>query len=61
VTNVPFRWEYSPGSELFVLYSEGRDTFQVGANPREPAGESRPRDQADQAAAVAIDVTSVLS
>jgi len=24
--NVRLRWEYSPGSELFVVYSEGRDT-----------------------------------
>jgi hypothetical protein len=26
-TNIRFRWEYQPGSELFVVYSEGRDTF----------------------------------
>jgi hypothetical protein len=25
-TNVRFRWEYQPGSELFVVYSDGRDT-----------------------------------
>jgi hypothetical protein len=25
-TNFRFRWEYSPGSELFVVYSEDRDT-----------------------------------
>jgi hypothetical protein len=25
-TNVRFRWEYRPGSELFVVYNEGRDT-----------------------------------
>jgi hypothetical protein len=24
--NVRFRWEYMPGSELFVVYTEGRDT-----------------------------------
>lgn len=24
-----FRWEYQPGSELFVVYSESRDTFPV--------------------------------
>ena len=24
--NVRFRWEYRPGSELFVVYNEGRDT-----------------------------------
>jgi hypothetical protein len=26
LTNVRLRWEYSPGSEMFVVYSEGRDT-----------------------------------
>ena len=25
-TNFRFRWEYSPGSEIFVVYSEDRDT-----------------------------------
>lgn len=25
-TNVRFRWEYRPGSDLFVVYSDGRDT-----------------------------------
>ena len=25
-TNIRFRWEYIPGSDLFVVYSEGRDT-----------------------------------
>ena len=24
--NIRFRWEYQPGSDLFVVYSEGRDT-----------------------------------
>jgi hypothetical protein len=28
--NVRFRWEYLPGSELFLVYTEGRDTFPVG-------------------------------
>jgi hypothetical protein len=28
--NVRFRWEYLPGSELFVVYSEGRDTRPRG-------------------------------
>jgi hypothetical protein len=27
--NSRFRWEYIPGSELFVVYNEGRDTFPV--------------------------------
>ena len=27
VTNLRFRWEYRPGSELFVVYSEGRSTL----------------------------------
>ena len=26
-TNLRFRWEYQPGSELFVVYSEGRSTL----------------------------------
>ncbi len=26
-TNVRLRWEYSPGSELFVVYTENRDTY----------------------------------
>jgi hypothetical protein len=25
-TNVRLRWEYQAGSELFVVYNEGRDT-----------------------------------
>jgi hypothetical protein len=28
-TNLRFRWEYRPGSELFVVYSEGRSTLPV--------------------------------
>ena len=30
-TNVRLRLEYEPGSDLFVVYSEGRDTFERGA------------------------------
>jgi hypothetical protein len=30
-TNVRLRWEYLPGSELFVVYNEGRDTTLAGA------------------------------
>jgi hypothetical protein len=29
-TNVRFRWEYRLGSELFVVYSDGRDTIAKG-------------------------------
>ena len=29
-TNARFRWEYTPGSELFVVYSDGRDTLSPG-------------------------------
>ncbi|MFH1620699.1 MAG: DUF5916 domain-containing protein [Patescibacteria group bacterium] len=29
-TNVRFRWEYQPNSELFVVYSDGRDTNVSG-------------------------------
>ena len=26
-TNVRFRWEYRPGSELFLVYNDQRDTM----------------------------------
>ena len=29
-TNARFRWEYRPGSEMFVVYSDGRDTAAAG-------------------------------
>ena len=29
-TNARFRWEYQPGSELFVVYSDGRTTLNSG-------------------------------
>jgi hypothetical protein len=29
-TNARLRWEYRPGSELFVVYNEGRDTQTRG-------------------------------
>ena len=32
-TNVRLRWEYRPGSDLFAVFSEGRDTTP---NAREP-------------------------
>ena len=32
-TNLRFRWEYRPGSDLFVVYSDGRDTF-IGGFPQ---------------------------
>ena len=35
--NLRFRWEYQPGSELFVVYNEQRDTL----NPRFPRLENR--------------------
>ena len=28
--NVRLRWEYAPGSELFVVYSDGRTTLARG-------------------------------
>ena len=31
--NVRFRWEYQPGSEMFVVYSDGRDTNDKGFPP----------------------------
>jgi len=36
-TNVRFRWEYLPGSELFVVYTDERDTL----SPRYPMLENR--------------------
>ena len=32
-TNARFRWEYQPGSELFVVYTDGRTTDQGGFPP----------------------------
>jgi hypothetical protein len=29
-TNLRLRWEYQPGSELFVVYTEDRDTDVLG-------------------------------
>ena len=29
-TNLRFRWEYQPGSELFVVYNDQRDTVTRG-------------------------------
>jgi len=29
-SNIRFRWEYVPGSDLFVVYSDGRDTSPIG-------------------------------
>ena len=29
-TNLRFRWEYQPGSEMFVVYSDGRTTVNPG-------------------------------
>jgi len=36
-SNVRFRWEYQPGSDLFVVYSDGRDTL----GPRFPRLQNR--------------------
>ncbi len=30
-SNLRFRWEYQPGSELFLVYNDGRDTTPAGA------------------------------
>jgi hypothetical protein len=41
LTNVRLRWEYSPGSEMFIVYSEGRDTDPLAplrGNPLENRG-----------------------
>ena len=31
-TNLRFRWQYSPGSEIFVVYTEDRDTNPLVPN-----------------------------
>ena len=35
--NIRFRWEYQPGSELFIVYTDERDTLA----PRFPTLENR--------------------
>ncbi|MFN7914579.1 MAG: DUF5916 domain-containing protein [Vicinamibacterales bacterium] len=37
-TNVRLRWEYKPGSDLFVVYSEGRDTTANIVQPLQSRG-----------------------
>ena len=32
-TNVRLRWEYQPGSELFVVFNEERDTLMPSRYP----------------------------
>ena len=29
-TNIRFRWEYRPGSDLFVVFTDNRDTAPTG-------------------------------
>jgi hypothetical protein len=36
--NIRFRWEYQPGSELFVVYTEGRNTAVSTLTPLENRG-----------------------
>jgi hypothetical protein len=26
-SNIRWRWEYQPGSDLYIVYTDGRDTF----------------------------------
>ena len=37
-TNLRFRWEYQPGSELFVVYTEGRSTLPARGSDLENRG-----------------------
>jgi hypothetical protein len=37
-TNLRYRWEYQPGSELFVVYSEGRSTLPPEGTDLESRG-----------------------
>ncbi len=36
--NIRFRWEYTPGSDLFVVYTEGRDTRPIGETDLQSRG-----------------------
>jgi hypothetical protein len=38
-TNLRFRWEYQPGSELFVVYTEGRSTLEEPLRPLDRFGD----------------------
>ena len=40
-TNVRLRWEYQPGSELFIVYNDQRDTFMNLTNRGFPMLENR--------------------
>ncbi len=37
-TSVRFRWEYQPGSDLFVVYTDNRDTTGPGVPAFRRAG-----------------------
>ena len=41
--NVRLRWEYRPGSELFVVYNEERDTLTAAAFPTSRTARSSSR------------------
>ena len=40
-TNVRLRWEYEPGSELFIVHNDQRDTFTNIGNRGFPMLENR--------------------
>ena len=50
ISSVRYRWEYQAGSDLFVVYSDGRDTFDRRGFP-EP-GQPHVRRQGDAALAL---------
>jgi hypothetical protein len=31
-SSLRFRWEYRPGSDMFLVYSDGRDSTRPGSN-----------------------------
>ena len=61
-SNLRFRWEYRPGSELFVVYTDERDTTDDAiATPTHRARPEEPRvRRQDQPAAAILTVTRVL-
>ena len=38
IANLRFRWEYRPGSELFVVYNDERDTMASTSPPSDSRG-----------------------
>ena len=53
--NVRMRWEYQPGSELFVVYNEQRDTL-APRYPELPQPRVRSQDQPADPVLISLDL-----